>query len=240
MNKLQSNLKKLKPRQLWHNTLQAFRNFDLRPSPPKRDHFVELFDWYAGHFEYNLLEELAYVTPQQLARWCGDYLPKNSMLDSVLDLGCGTGLMGEHIKHEFAVKRLVGVDFSEKMLEKCAAKGIYEEIHRKELCSFLQSSADRYDLILASDVFVYVGDLTAVLKHAYECLRSGGYVMFSVEQDSGWKYRLCPETNRFKHSLNYLKSLYNKSEYSRMESRSAYLRKDLGKWVPGYLVLLQK
>ncbi len=240
MNKLQSNLRKLNLKKLWGKACQSVRDFDLRPSRTKRDQLVDLFDWYANHFERNLVEDLEYVTPQQMVRWCADYLPKNLVLERVLDLGCGTGLVGEHLKKEFSVTRLVGVDFSEKMLEKCIEKKIYEETHNKDLRLFLQHNSTDYHLILASDVFIYLGDLAATLRQAYTRLQPGGYLVFSVEQDNGWKYTWCRRTGRFQHSLNYLKNLYNQSEYSRMESRSAFLRKERGKWVPGYLVLLQK
>lgn len=43
----------------------------------------------------------------------------------VLDLGCGTGLVGKVLKERFGFLNLVGLDVSEDMLEKAEKREIY-------------------------------------------------------------------------------------------------------------------
>ena len=55
----------------------------------------------------------------------------------------------------------------------------------------LQESASKYDLILASDMLMYIGDLAPLLESVRRALRPGGRFAFTVEllEDAG-NYRL--------------------------------------------------
>ncbi len=55
---------------------------------------------------------------------------KEPKLD-ILDVGCGTGLVGVLLKEIAAT--LVGVDTSPEMLARAAAKGVYSALHREDL-----------------------------------------------------------------------------------------------------------
>ena len=54
----------------------------------------------------------------------------------LLDLGCGTGLLGQTLKEKFGFGNLVGLDVSEDMLEKAKEKGIYNKL----ICSFVSNA----------------------------------------------------------------------------------------------------
>ena len=81
-----------------------------------------LFDEYADKFDHHLVEHLKYQTPQLLMQQLRalNILVIPDQSQSILDLGCGTGIMGKMLK-PFAQK-LIGVDLSEKMLEQAQAK----------------------------------------------------------------------------------------------------------------------
>ena len=76
-----------------------------------RQYVESLFDGYAKKFEQSLVGNLEYKTPKMLT----DIVVKEhggGLLGSVLDLGCGTGLMGVEIKDYCS--NLEGIDLSEK------------------------------------------------------------------------------------------------------------------------------
>lgn len=83
----------------------------------------------------------------------GDTDKKNLKL---LDLGCGTGLVGEILKEKYGFDNLVGLDVSEDMLEKAKEKGIYKKL----ICSYVTNVNERvadienteFDGVLASAV----------------------------------------------------------------------------------------
>ena len=81
--------------------------------------YVEgLFDKYAQNFENDLIDNLEYKIPIG-AKQIFKHSNGNS-LGSLVDLGCGTGLMGMEVKH--SVENLVGLDISAKMLGIASSK----------------------------------------------------------------------------------------------------------------------
>ena len=51
---------------------------------------------------------------------------------SILDLGCGIGLIGKYLAPN-GYKNIVGLDISPNMLEECSNSGVYKELHEHTL-----------------------------------------------------------------------------------------------------------
>src|SRR5262249_8995897 len=116
--------------------------------------------------------------------------PPERTLD-VLDLGCGTGLCGAQFRPW--ARTLMGVDQSAGMLARARARGIYDELTESDLASALRKYADRFDLIVASDVLLLVGDLAPVFDAVARALHPGGRFAFTVDIAEGdFDYRLTP------------------------------------------------
>ena len=169
------------------------------PAPNVTRHF----DRYAQRFDHHLVDTLGYCGPRLLFDAIAPHVAPGAKLD-VLDLGCGTGLVGE----AFApIKRLLyGVDLSPKMLEAARKRRVYDALEQAEVCQALEECQPTFDLVLAGDVFVYIGDLHRVFNAVVPVLRPGGLFAFTVESQPAGTYRLMP-TGRFVHSEEYLRSL---------------------------------
>lgn len=211
---------------------------NTNPKAPE-PYIVGLFDEYAEDFENHLLVNLEYSSPIKLVNYLHKQTKIPQPIEKALDLGCGTGLVGQALVSQFSVNKLVGIDLSPKMLEKCRAKNIYQELCNIELVAYLQQKAIDIDLIISADVLIYIGDLESVFAACYHCLKPGGYFCFSVERMFFGNYKLAT-SGRYKHSLSYIKSLYKKYHFSKMDHQAIDLRKESGNMVKGYLVLLQK
>ena len=86
------------------------------------ERYVEaIFDEYASRFETSLLDDLGYSGPEVVRRVLASNVD-GAALENVLDLGCGTGLIGEAIKRDFTIAYIEGVDLSAKMVEQAAQK----------------------------------------------------------------------------------------------------------------------
>ena len=195
----------------------------------------QVFDSYAGTFDEHLVGKLNYRVPELLFEAVLDAAPGRKF--DVLDLGCGTGLCGAQFR---AVARsLVGVDLAPKMLEKAAARGIYDRLVCGEALATLQAETGRFDLILAGDVFVYVGDLSGVFPAAARALRDAGLLAFSLERHDGEGYVLRP-TARFVHSLAYIRDLSRKHGFTEISTQEIAVRREGLRDVPGWLVVLQQ
>ena len=80
----------------------------------------------------------------------------------VLDMGCGTGLVAAHLIHKSTVKgyTLVGIDASQQMLDRAAARGIYQSLHKTMLCN-LQSYKENFSSLEGKFDFVTASGLLA-------------------------------------------------------------------------------
>ena len=85
----------------------------------------------------------------------------NKTLD-ILDVGCGTGGAGAWLK-DYA-RSLVGVDVSDNMVELARKKMLYQELHVQPLNTYLETCTQTFDLVVAADVFSYVGKLEETFK----------------------------------------------------------------------------
>ena len=204
------------------------------------DEYVRsLFDSYATHFEQSLIS-LGYRVPGLILRALERHLPgfaEGGTIGDVLDLGCGTGLIGVAL-HDRLQGRLKGVDLSQNMVDQARAKGIYTELEVAELTAYLENERERWRVAIAADVFCYFGDLAAIIVAAHRVLRPGGLFVFSVERHAGEEPWLKQATGRFAHSRRYIESLL--AGWQTLEVRDDVLRMDRGDLVHGLLVVARR
>ncbi len=211
--------------------------------PPSR--YVEgLFDDYADRFETSLVEKLDYSVPQKLAELIGK-AAGSGVFDTIVDIGCGTGLLGVEIR-AFA-NRLEGFDISQNMLAKAEEKGLYDHLDQADLSLEPEASGlftptlaqHRAGLVAAADVMMYLGSLETVMPLVSALLAPSGFFAFSVEdagEEDGFVLR---ESLRYAHSKSYVSELLERTGFSLIEIRKTTIRKDAGKPLSGILFLAQ-
>jgi predicted TPR repeat methyltransferase len=197
-----------------------------------------LFDAYAPTFDQTLIERLAYSAPTLLAALARAAQPEATphRFARALDLGCGTGLAGEALRRDIGY--LEGVDIAEGMLAQAREKGAYETLVHADLFAHLLSSNEKFDLVLASDVFTYMGDLSRVMRAIAARLAPGGLLALAVEKGgpADWVVR---ESLRFAHSADYLKRVAADAGLAVAAMQEAILRKDRGADIEGLLALMK-
>lgn len=194
-----------------------------------------LFDQYAGRFDRDLIGTLGYNAPTLLRAALDQIAGGERGYARVLDLGCGTGLMGETICDR--ASELVGVDLSPNMVEAAKRKNIYSRLIVGDLLEFLVAEIAPFDLILAADVFVYLPGLNPVFKAASEKLSASGLVAFTVETHGG-EGAILRDTLRFAHGEPHLRAAakYAGLEVLKLEKVSTRREKDIP--VEGLLAVL--
>ncbi len=207
-----------------------------KPARPNGAYIQQLFDGYAGHFEKHLVEGLKYDVPVVLSKALLDRLDSPHQA-SVLDLGCGTGLIGEQLRS--LVAAIDGVDISEKMLEEAKQKGVYQSLHQRDIRDFLNDNPARWDAITAGDVFIYCGEIDDIVQSAHDHLNQGGWLAFSVELCGGESYTADPTTGRYLHSKAYLERILA-PRFDQLAFEPAVIRYNGGEPVEGYLVFAQR
>ena len=214
--------------------LASVRGGGELPQAAPRAYVEQLFDSYAADFDEHLVAQLGYRTPQLLAA----LLPPRRHYTAALDLGCGTGLMAPLLQPVCGA--IDGVDLSSQMLDKARASGLYRSLHHGDVAEHLHATLETYDLMVAADVFVYVGALESVFAGAARVLQPGGCFLYSVEEaDAGQRMQLRASA-RYAHPQRYLTDLAAAQGLAVQHVERQTLRHDQGRAVAGLLVRLER
>ncbi|QDL91693.1 methyltransferase domain-containing protein [Paroceanicella profunda] len=193
--------------------------------------FVELlFDQYAAGFERALVGKLGYRGPQILTA----DLDRAGLHRAAraLDLGCGTGLMGQALRPR--CDWLGGYDISDRMLAEARRKGVYDLLEKRDISGLALSPA-RYDLIVAADVFIYLGALERIIAWCAGSLEPSGALAFTLELGS--QPVELRESRRFAHSRDYVSGLLADAGFTALSLTECVLRADRGAEVAGLSVV---
>jgi len=207
---------------------------------PKRasDDYVAMhFDSYAEDFDKSLVGELKYQAPKLLARAIAKVRGKKAEPGDVLDLGCGTGLVGVEIKP--MARKLVGVDLARKMLREARKRGIYDKLVAEEITKFARSQRGKFDIIVSADVLIYFGDITALFRAAAKALRPGGVFGITVESHRGGTYKLT-SSGRYSHNPKWLAEVAEDAGLTQRHGSKGRLRFEVGKAVSGYFAVYER
>ncbi len=231
------------PRQSDHpgETVRRFREAVARGETPRTQPaalVADLFDDLAERFEKHLVGRLQYRVPHRVAEIVLARRPQRRL--DLLDLGCGTGLLGLCLGRLDG--DLVGVDLSARMLDQAAPLGIYDTLHQGDALAELRDTpAQRYDCIAACDVFIYVGDLSDLIPAAFRALRPGGTLIFSCEEalaDEG-ELRL-RASGRYAHSRESVASLCRDAGFVSCTFEDIVLRLEADQPIAGYIASAEK
>ena len=144
-----------------------------------------LDDEYArGRWAY--LESL-----QELPRYAviSAYCAHRRSAVSVLDLGCGTGVLRRWLRPELLAD-YVGVDLSEVAIE-CARREVKDvgTFVAADVATFAPSR--RFDVIVFNEVLYYFADPGDILRRYASALENGGFFIISLwespESDRAWR-----------------------------------------------------
>ncbi|HEX4233256.1 MAG TPA: tetratricopeptide repeat protein [Caldimonas sp.] len=213
--------------------LAALSGRDI-PAQAPASYVLRFFDEYASSFDGHLVGSLGYRAPEMLAARIGALGGRR--FRSTLDLGCGTGLCGPSLRP--ISELLAGVDLSPGMLAQAAARRLYDALVRDDIVAHLRTTAERHDLLVAADVFIYIGSLGPVFEAAASVLSTNGVFAFSAEaaDDSG-DVILLPSL-RYAHSERHLRELAARHGFVVASLVRATLRREQQRDVEGLYVVL--
>lgn len=215
--------------------LAAARGETPASQPPEL--VQSIFDGYAGRFDRQLVEILKYRVPQRVAEIVR--AQRRPRFD-LLDLGCGTGLMGVHLG-KFDGK-LIGVDLSPRMLEQARRHSLYTELKQGDLLDILRETAPAsFDVVAANDVFIYVGDLAAVIPACFGVLRPGGALIFSCEAaDAAEGALVLRPSKRYAHSRASIEALCRAAGFAGCRMEDIDVRLENNAPIPGFIAIAEK
>lgn len=209
------------------------------PTPERAgDAYVaQTFDASAKRFD-EMIGSLGYAVPEAVGAALQRHAGEGKGDKDVLDAGCGTGLAAPYLA-PYAAK-LTGVDLSLSMLQQALRRGLYSALDQAELGAYLIARPGSFDMISASDVLCYFGELGSIFRSAGNSLRPGGLLIASMEASSTGKPYVLHEGGRYAHDPAYVRESLTAAGLTILELSPLTLRYEGGKPVEGLLAVAAK
>lgn len=203
---------------------------------PQTAYVEALFDDYADRFDQSLVGKLSYRVPEFLGEMIVQAAPKR-VFRHCIDLGCGTGLMARALGP--IAESYTGIDLSAAMLAKAESRGLYGRLIKSDLIVGL-NGADPADLIVAADVFMYLGPLEPVVMAAAMRLEPDGLFAFSVELSTFTVDFELRQSMRHAHSSAYVAECLAECGFHILSKKTCTIRTDGAAEIEGLLVIARK
>jgi predicted TPR repeat methyltransferase len=210
---------------------------DDAPPPRASDRAIQhIYKNFAASYESRMCEDLKYAGPERLQDGIRAVIGDQAGL-VVLDLGCGSGLMGVNTKWRAA--ELTGVDLSPEMVELARARNIYDRLEVGEITEWLDRGDMPFDLIVSSDCLIYFGALDEILRAAARRLKPGGLFAFSMERGNRFPFHLT-DTGRYTHHSDHVREAAAKAGLETVQLNEAFLRMEYGEEVMGLYAVVRR
>lgn len=170
-----------------------------------------LFDGMAEIYDQHIVRGLGYRLPKIVADRILERYPEKHL--NVLDLGCGTGLLGVCLGRLDGF--LISVEISQKMIEQAVRHKVYDKFHTV--------------------------DLTRAVLDAHRILQPAGDFWFSCEIADEAGPELALQANgRYAHKRSHVASACRAAGFESVEIEELDLRREAGVPVRGILVRARK
>ena len=144
------------------------------------DELMEVYDGWADRYDRELLEDWGYTSPQKAVQLLLDAMGSPEL--TVLDAGCGTGLVGVLLK-EAGMSSLTGIDYSSGMLAEAEKKGVYDALHTMDMNLPLTLPSHSFDAVTCIGTFTSTHVKPSALHELVRVTRRDGVLVFTVRDD---------------------------------------------------------
>ncbi|MBK5276192.1 MAG: tetratricopeptide repeat protein [Desulfuromonadales bacterium] len=196
----------------------------------------KLFDIYAKDFDNSLVDKLQYSAPVEIPQFLKETVP-DIHFKSCVDLGCGTGLIGEEVRS--FCDEITGIDISSEMLSIARAKKCYEDLQHGEIIEVLNNSSRRYDLFVAAEVINYIGALEKLFCAVSAKANPNALFVITTERCEGDGYVFQKESFRYAHNREYVEKVAAMNGSTILHVKQIKLRMENNTWVAGELFLIK-
>ena len=185
----------------------------------------QLFDVFATSYEQTM-SNIKYHLPHEMSQFIGD------INGTIIDLGCGTGLLGEQIKKPH--NHLIGVDISAQMLQKAKNKNIYDKLEQADIIDYCNNLPPK-SFVTAADVIGYIGNPEILFSKIYPHTFAFSVATGNDDVDCA----LLPN-GRYIYNKKYIHELLVQCGYQDISSKDCILRTEDGENVSGTIFLAKE
>ena len=137
---------------------------------------------WAEDYDADLVQRMGYAAPGVAAAQLQALVRDRDA--RILDAGCGTGLVGEAL-HALGYRALIGLDYSEAMLEQARRKAVYRSVHQGDLMARLDFEDAAFDAVICVGTFTLGHIGPSAFGELLRVVRPGGHLCFTV-RDEAW------------------------------------------------------
>lgn len=175
------------------------------------------------------------------------HLDKNKPY-SILDFGCGTGLLCKNLHENLPNAKIEGIDISGQMIEKAKTNCPNCNFYVGDILSF---NLPKYDIVVSKDVFNHVEDIHKTVTRLDELLTDlGKLIIANRERNKGEKNKITDALRQlgYKISAEHFSFKPTKKEIDDftaelpafIEEHKAFIRKKLEESGEYYIIFADK
>ena len=197
--------------------LNFYKNLDLREE--KNDEKIKLvYEEWAQNYDSDNDHLLGTVSQPQCVKLVARELEDKDA--QVIDVGCGTGLVGKHLK-AFGFNSFDGIDISEGMLEVAKTRG-YRNLFLGSLNKNLPINDNIYDVTFCVGVFTHGHVKSNRVSELIRITKPGGLICFTVNEGVFEDYDFKNTIVAYEKEKKWKVLFLNKDDYMKKKQIQGY------------------
>ena len=177
----------------------------------------ENYNIYAGFYnqmvEANIEDSPQLKLSQMILKFLNEL--NKPVVNKVLDLGCGTGLVGKQLKAARNINYMIGVDIANGMLDEAkilkeGTEPVYNEIINLDVDHYFVNTLnkEKFDIFIASSLLNYYSDTKVFFESCAKMAVSGALLCFTLRTHEQAVLKFFNGSiEEFTYSANLLKTL---------------------------------
>jgi len=153
----------------------------------------DFYSAWAATYDEELIYGRGYAMPVRCRAAFATYVTDRTT--PVIDLGCGTGLLGRELAG-LGFETIDGIDYSPEMIERARATGIYRELWNADLNDPLDIVDGAYGAVAAMGVFSFGHVNAEALDEMCRIITPGGTLIIGVNEVFVDENTLVPKLER--------------------------------------------
>jgi predicted TPR repeat methyltransferase len=147
-----------------------------------------LYRNWASTYDADFAQRNKYVYPKSIATICARLVDTISPLN-ILDIGCGTGIVGTCLSELLTAGIIDGVDISPEMLNVASTKlridtkPVYHQLFEADLTEPISFANAKYDVAISAGTFTHGHLGPDALINALSVVRPGGRMVVGINKE---------------------------------------------------------
>ena len=162
----------------------------------------KLYAKWAATYESDFVKKQGYRHPQVISEIFHSNLPP---LQSVLDVGAGTGLVGLYLSKLRPNISIDGIDISPEMLEEARKKNVYRNLYERDLTNKINDIEAPYDALITIGTFTHGHLQKDALQNLFPLVKENGFLVLGVNEKYFYEQNFS----------DYLQNMYTEIIYSK-------------------------